>query len=398
MADFATVERVEVFEAGHYPQGDVSEADLDSIVKNFSEFPAKGSTFEPPLKLGHGEDGKKLLTRSGFPAAGAVSKLWREGRKLIASFKDVPRVIAELVNKGAYRNRSAEIKFDPPPVGPRLVGVALLGEERPAVETLQQMLALYAGVEKPICFEAQIQKESPPMPDPNVPANPPAAGDAAKAAEEKAKADAAKLAALEKENADLKAEKEKQAEAIQSLTVTVNELKAKVEPPAGQKQTNGDTGQTEAEKKIAAAAERADKALKVITAGERDVLRRDYAARIGGLVKAGKLAPAVVNAGLEEFALELDRDAVVKFSANAEPMSARLWRLLDAAPVCFKADGAETSTGSAEDGKSADELKAEREKTFKADFAAKGGEALLGCDEARYVAVREARFLTSEKK
>lgn len=108
--------------------------DLDRIVADYEA--TKASTFTAPLKLGHTED-QKLLQSDGLPAAGWLANLRRDGEKLLADLMKVPGKIADLIDVGAYRNRSLELEGD------RVVGMALLGADLPAVENLDDITGLY---------------------------------------------------------------------------------------------------------------------------------------------------------------------------------------------------------------------------------------------------------------
>ncbi len=136
---FAEIPGVEIFEAGTYRGRTYTEADLDRMVDNFG---ALGERLKPTLVIGHSED-QKLLEDSGIPAAGWISGLRRAGKKLLADFKEVPQVVADLIKRGAYKRTSAEIYTDFGGRGHALRRVALLGGAIPEVKTLQDVLALY---------------------------------------------------------------------------------------------------------------------------------------------------------------------------------------------------------------------------------------------------------------
>lgn len=116
-----------------------------------------------PNKLGHGKE-QRLLRQSGLepPAAG-----WLDGRsfrvvdsddgaRLVADAKRVPGELARLFRAGGFRTRSAEtskITLQTKDGKARKVydevvtGLAWLGGTRPAVQTLQDIVALYAADE-----------------------------------------------------------------------------------------------------------------------------------------------------------------------------------------------------------------------------------------------------------
>lgn len=96
-----------------------------------------------PLKLGHNEE--QPLT-DGEPALGWVENLYRKGRKLAGDFTDVPKVVYDLIKRGAYKYISVELMGDVQ-AGTRLIpwvldAVALLGADIPAVGTLKDLQAL----------------------------------------------------------------------------------------------------------------------------------------------------------------------------------------------------------------------------------------------------------------
>lgn len=139
------LDSVEIFKVGTWNGDTYTLKDLDQMVANFESLK---EVVKPPVKLGHAEN-QKLLKEEGLPAAGWVSKLRRVGDTLVATVKDVPRVIADLVKKKAYRRISAEIyPMYKDPAGKTyrqvLRAIAFLGGDIPAVETLRDISALYA--------------------------------------------------------------------------------------------------------------------------------------------------------------------------------------------------------------------------------------------------------------
>lgn len=131
-----------IMRAGRWRGVDITTQDLDDMVAAFSEVKK-----DIPLKLGHDEK-QALLQRDGYPAAGFVASLKRAGDKLVASFRDIPRAIKELMDKKAYNQVSIEMGINYADNGkkyPRfLKGVALLGADLPAVSGLNDFLALYS--------------------------------------------------------------------------------------------------------------------------------------------------------------------------------------------------------------------------------------------------------------
>ncbi len=150
LAEALTLEDVEILRTGTW-NGDVyTVTDLNDMVAAFGNV-----GFEPPVKLGHSEE-QTLLQEDGLPAAGWVTKLKVVGDTLLATLKDVPRKIAELISKGAYKQRSAEVFFNYRGAGdgrthPRVLrALSLLGADIPAVKGLSPLdsyLSLYGEQE-----------------------------------------------------------------------------------------------------------------------------------------------------------------------------------------------------------------------------------------------------------
>lgn len=129
--------RVEIFAAGKWNGMTFTKKDLQTIV---TAFDALGSNHKVPLKFGHND--KQKMT-DGQPALGWVTGLTVEGDKLIADMSDIPDVVMSAMDKKLYRNVSVELDFDVKykdqhfPIV--LSGVALLGADIPAVNTLKDL-------------------------------------------------------------------------------------------------------------------------------------------------------------------------------------------------------------------------------------------------------------------
>lgn len=134
---------VEIFATGTWNGDEYSDSDLDEMVHAFNSTKA---TIKPALKLGH-DDNQALLQKDGYPAAGWIANLRRQGSKLIADFVDMPEKIYELIKNKAYRKVSSEIYWNIDIAGNQykrmLSAVALLGQEMPAVSTLSDIMGLY---------------------------------------------------------------------------------------------------------------------------------------------------------------------------------------------------------------------------------------------------------------
>jgi len=143
---------VEIFSAGRWEGknsakgGDkYTEEDLDEIVKAFNEI---GDKIKPPLKLGH-DSKQKLLQRDGYPAAGWITNLKRVGKKLVADISKIPAKIYELIKNKAYGRFSPEIIWNYKDTSSGktykrvLAGLALLGSDLPACDTIDDFIDLY---------------------------------------------------------------------------------------------------------------------------------------------------------------------------------------------------------------------------------------------------------------
>lgn len=136
---------VPIFSVGTWNGLKFEESDLDAMVASFD---ALGKATKVPLKLGHGR-----TVPDGQPAMGWVDRIWREGKKLVADFSDVPQLLYEAINKKLYRQVSVELLKDYfrgnqafPWV---LDAVALLGADIPAVKDLPDLKALMTSGELP---------------------------------------------------------------------------------------------------------------------------------------------------------------------------------------------------------------------------------------------------------
>src|SRR3990167_2467796 len=144
---------IEIFAVGTHNGHKYTGADLDDIVEAFTDI-SERLGYDPPIKLDHDEDQPDFLgdvSKDGGPAFGWVSNVHKRGTKLICDFKAVPAKLADLIEAGAYRARSAEIWWDIDLDGKvyrrALKAVALLGVKMPAVKKLKDIFKLYAPVE-----------------------------------------------------------------------------------------------------------------------------------------------------------------------------------------------------------------------------------------------------------
>jgi len=140
-----TIKDLEIFAVGTWNGDTYSAEDLKDIITA-----AQHVGFEPPLKLGHmeDEDTKVLLKKEGLPAFGWIKNLRLKGTKLIADITDIPKKLAELIERKAYKRVSAEIfwnfKKGADTYRRVLKAVSLLGAEIPAITDLKGIDALYS--------------------------------------------------------------------------------------------------------------------------------------------------------------------------------------------------------------------------------------------------------------
>jgi hypothetical protein len=147
-----------VFGKGSPPEGDFwTVEDLVAMAAADAEL---GDELLPPNKIGHPDaqtlvansiDAGDLPAKGEMPAVGWLEDLRVEGQKLLADIKQVPKIVAEVIEKGAYRTRSTELSRIERQDGSGKVyewvvtGLAWLGGTMPAVRTLGDVVALYEG-------------------------------------------------------------------------------------------------------------------------------------------------------------------------------------------------------------------------------------------------------------
>ena len=151
-----------VFVNGFHKSGLYSPADIDRMVSNFAMLSASdakirgadnGPFLEPNVKLGHNSE-QRAKESLGFPSFGRVSQVERDPEDgwLVMGLDDVPTRVGAWINGRLLKRGSIEIKpqrpdpRDPAKVidGPILEGVALLGEEQPAVPGGGPPIAVFA--------------------------------------------------------------------------------------------------------------------------------------------------------------------------------------------------------------------------------------------------------------
>lgn len=143
--DMQTVdlENVELWSEGTFNGDKYTGEDLQAMVDAQAEI---GGAVKPYVKLGH-DNGQKLLQTDGYPAAGWITDLKKVGSKLYGTLKNVPRVIADLIEKKAYGRFSPEIAWNLKANGKTykrvLMAAGLLGADTPANLTLKDFVNLY---------------------------------------------------------------------------------------------------------------------------------------------------------------------------------------------------------------------------------------------------------------
>jgi len=133
---------VEIFAEGKWNGQDFTGEDLDEMIENF-----KAEVSDIFVTVDHDpsltEATKKVL---GAVSLGWVEHLWRDGKKLLANIKQVPKMIAELVEAGALKQKSIELWHDYEVDGKNfhnvIDGITFTGRI-PAVNTLADALVLY---------------------------------------------------------------------------------------------------------------------------------------------------------------------------------------------------------------------------------------------------------------
>lgn len=150
---------------GSPPDGDFYTR--DELVAIADAHHALGDELKAPIKIGH-SDRQKLAENSGLTAGEMPALGWLDSAsfrvedqkggvsKLIADAKAVPAKLAELMKAGAYRTRSSELRGYASQRTQRgydwvVNGLALLGANVPAVQTLDDVYRLYerADIDRP---------------------------------------------------------------------------------------------------------------------------------------------------------------------------------------------------------------------------------------------------------
>ena len=119
---------------------------LEQIADNFKSL---FDVHKVPLKIGHADE--QVETKSNDQhALGWASDVWvTSAGKMVAKFTDVPKVVYDAIKKKLYRKVSVELDFDTiykgKNLGDVLSGVALLGADIPAVNTIDDLQAFFSS-------------------------------------------------------------------------------------------------------------------------------------------------------------------------------------------------------------------------------------------------------------
>lgn len=145
--------KVEIFAVGKWNGMTFDVEDLDSMA---SSFEALKDVHQPALKFGHN---KEQPFTDGQPALGWINKVMVEGNKLFANFTDMPKIVYDAMKAKLYKNVSIELDMEVEHKGSSyayvLSGVALLGADLPAVNTLAD-LTNYMSRNSEITFKKRV--------------------------------------------------------------------------------------------------------------------------------------------------------------------------------------------------------------------------------------------------
>lgn len=158
MASTETVDDIPIFAAGVWNGITITEKDLDSMVQSYE---ALKDRLQPPLKLGHNGT-QAIVKESGLPSIGWAANLKRVGNQVLGSFSNVPKVLADLIRKRAYSFISPEVlpsyKYNGQTYPWTLWGVAILGNEVPAIKNLGDISKLFGADEATEKFEVETEE------------------------------------------------------------------------------------------------------------------------------------------------------------------------------------------------------------------------------------------------
>lgn len=145
--------KVEIFAIGKWNGMQFDVTDLNLMASAFS---ALKDVHKVPLKFGHNEE--QPFT-DGQPALGWVDEVFVEGSKLFAKFVDIPKVVYNAIEKKLYKHVSVELDMGVEHKGSHytwvLSGVALLGADIPAVNTLADLTS-YMKRDNDLTFKKRV--------------------------------------------------------------------------------------------------------------------------------------------------------------------------------------------------------------------------------------------------
>jgi len=310
--------KVEIFAIGQWNGMDFEKEDLNMMAAAFNSLK---DVHKVPLKFGHNDE--QPFT-DGQPALGWVDEVWVHGTKLMAKFIDIPEVVFTAMQNKLYKHVSVELDMGVEHKGNYyswvLSGVALLGAEIPAVNTLADLTNFMSKDEKlpfkkRVVFTATYIKTK---------------------KEEKVMSDSEEVIALKAQLAASRSETEKLA------TTNIALEKERIENKA----TFAANEQAEAHRK--------------------DVEQRSLlSAKLDGMVQAKKIAPFTREDYLTEYDNAKDKSMIV-FSVD------KLEKTIDANPAYFGAEQAREKADKlkGEDGKRPDQVVLSRTR----EYMAKHGE------------------------
>lgn len=142
-ADTVGLKGVEIMHVGEWNGDTYSKKDFESMIDAF-----ESGVYVPGFKLGHNKTQKALMEfLDGMPRFGNLKKLYIDGEILRGDWEDVPRRLATVLEANAFRDRSAEIKWNLKRNGkiwPKvLTALVFSGDFIPAVENLEDTISLY---------------------------------------------------------------------------------------------------------------------------------------------------------------------------------------------------------------------------------------------------------------
>jgi len=308
----------EIFAVGQWNGMNFEKEDLNLMSAAFNSLK---EVHKVPLKFGHNDE--QPFT-DGQPAIGWVGEVWVEGTKLMAKFIDIPEVVYTALQNKLYKHVSVELDMGVEHKGNYytwvLSGVALLGADIPAVNTLADLTSFMSkddelSFKKRVVFTATYIETK---------------------KEDKVMSDSEEVIALKAQLAASRVETEKLATTNMSLEKDRIENKAKF-----------------------AAHEKAE-------SHRKDVESRSLlAAKLDAMVQDKKIAPFTREDFLNEYDNAKDKSMVV-FSVD------KLEKTIDANPAYFGAEQARNKADKLknEDGKTASEIVVERTR----EYMAKNGE------------------------